>query len=148
MFGLLPMAHAEPMFPEHATAAGTFSRRHGTSGFALAIANVLLSAGGVALAGGLAGLLLGRTWTVAVELCGDGTGRQGAAPLWYMSLLGLALAVLVAILSLVLVVVSLVRRDDRVVRRSVLALLVGILATGAGYAGAVVVIGDAPLFCF
>jgi hypothetical protein len=136
------------MVPEHTTAPATSSQRDRTSGFAMAVANVLLSAGVVALAGGLAGLLLGRTWTVAVALCGDGTGRQGAAPLWYMSLLGLALAVLVAILALVLLAVSLVRRDKRVVRRSAVALLVGVLATGACYAGAIVVIGDAPLFCF
>ncbi len=136
------------MVAEHTTAPATSPRRQRTSGFAMAVANVLLAGGGVAMAGGLSGLLLGRTWTVAVALCGDGTGRQGAAPLWYMSLLGLALAVLVVILALALLVVSLVRRDHRVVRRSVLALLVGILATGAGYAGAVVVIGDAPLFCF
>lgn len=136
------------MVPEHSTPAATGRQPHQTSGFAMAIANVLLSAGGVALAGGLAGLLLGRTWTVAVALCADGTGRQGAAPLWYMSLLGLALAVLVAILALVLLVVSSVGQDKRVVRRSGLALLVGVVAAGACYAGAVVVIGDAPLFCF
>lgn len=148
MVRLLPMAHARAMVPDHTPAAATCPQRHSTSGVALVVANVLVSAGGVALAGGLAGVLLGRTWTVAVSLCGNGTGRQGAAPLWYLSLLGLALAVLVAILAVVLLVVSLVRRDQRVVRRSVLALLVGIFATGAGYAGAVVVIGDAPLFCF
>ena len=148
MFWRLPMAHAQPMVPDHSTAAATVPQPNRTSGFAMAAANVLLSAGGVALAGGLAGLLLGRTWTVAVALCGDGTGRQGAAPLWYLSLLGLALAVLVAILALVLLVVSSIGRDKRVVRRSALALLVGVSATGACYAGAVVVIGDAPLFCF
>ncbi len=61
---------------------------------------------------------------------------------------GLALAVLVVIFALVLLVVSLVGRDERVVGRSAVALLVGILTTGACYAGAIVVIGDAPFFCF
>ncbi len=53
-----------------------------------------------------------------------------------------------AILALVLLVVSLIRHDERVTRLSVFAVILGALATGAAYAGAIVVLGDAPLFCF
>jgi hypothetical protein len=114
----------------------------------LAASTVVVCVGCLALAGGLAGLSFGRVWTVPVALCGDGVGRQGATPLWYASLSGLVLALLVTIVALPLLVVSIVRRDRRSIRRSVLGLVLGIVAIGAGYGGAVVVLGDAPLFCF
>ncbi len=56
--------------------------RRSTAGVALA--KVLLWVDALAMAAGLAGLLLGRVWTEPVEMCGGGEpGRKGAEPLWF-----------------------------------------------------------------
>jgi hypothetical protein len=103
---------------------------------------------GIAAAGGVLGVLLGRLWTVPVELCDRTHGTMGHPVLWASSLTGLTIAVLVVPVALVLGVVSLVRRDRSAAAGAGVAVLGAVAAGTACVGGVILAMGDAPVFCF
>jgi len=103
---------------------------------------------GIAAGGGAISLLLGRLWLVPVELCDRTHGRMGHPVLWFTGLAGLAIALLVVLVALVVAVVFLVRRDRPAAAGAGLAILGALAAGTACVAGVILVIGDAPVFCF
>lgn len=111
-------------------------------------ANTALMTGGLAMAGGLAGALLGKVWTVTAEVCGVPVHRVGATPLVLAAAGGLALAAIVVFASALLAVVALVRHDRTAADRSGLALLVGLVAVPVCAVGLGIAYGDRPVLCW
>jgi len=87
---------------EHPTTAAELAPRHG-------FVHSLIGLGGAAGLAGAAAIALGRVWTEPVMLCGGQYGEAGAGPLWAAATVGLAVALVVALVAVVTTIVGLVR---------------------------------------